>query len=128
MTDRNPILVVEDDPDGQAVVRHILEYHRWPVVVASNGERASDYLFQQQIHFSAAIVDLALPGMDGWQLLAAIRQNPATASLLCVAVTAFHSSKTRAAAIKAGFDAYIPKPVDSTGFIRTIDSLLSERD
>jgi len=128
MTDRNPILLVEDDPDGQAVVRHILEYHHWPVFVAPNGEIASEQLFQQHNHFSAAIIDLALPGMDGWQLLNAIRQNPATADLLCVAITAFHSSKTRAEAIKAGFDAYIPKPVDSTGFIRTVDSLLSERD
>lgn len=125
MADQYPILVVEDDPDGQVVVRHILEYHRWPVVVASNGEIASDYLQQNQ--FSAAIIDLALPGKDGWQLLSEIRQDPATADLLCVAITAFHSSKTRAEAIKAGFDAYIPKPVDSTGFIRTIDSLLSER-
>lgn len=126
MTDPAPILLVEDDPDGQAVIRHILEHYHWPVVVTSNGESASDRLFGDGTPFSAAIIDLALPGMDGWQLLNAIRQNPQTANLLCVAITAFHSSKTRVAAIKAGFDAYITKPVDSMGFIRTMESLLQE--
>jgi len=127
MIDMAPILLVEDDPDGQAVVRHILEYHQWPVVVASNGEEAAAHLFKDGVKFSIAIIDLALPGMDGWQLLNAVRTTSATADLLCVAITAFHSSKTRSEAIKAGFDAYIPKPVDTTGFIRTVESLLAER-
>ena len=50
--------------------------------------------------------------------------HPATAGLLCIAVTAFHTSKTREHALRAGFDAYFSKPLDATSFARQLEGLL----
>ena len=119
-----PILIVEDDPDGQELVSHVIGYLKIPHVVVGDAEAAGKHLFASGESFRAVIVDLALPGKDGWELLAEIREHKATAQLMCVAVTAFHTSKTREQALRAGFDAYFSKPLDATHFARELESLL----
>ncbi|MCU0476092.1 MAG: response regulator [Anaerolineae bacterium] len=117
------VLVVEDDPDGQEVVSTILEHLNIRTTVAANAEDAERFLFGGT-PFNAVIVDLALPGKDGWELLRDILANPQTANIPCVAVTAFHTSKLREEAIQAGFSAYFAKPIDSTAFARRLESLM----
>jgi CheY-like chemotaxis protein len=118
------ILVVEDDPDGQEVVSTILEHLRVAMDVTGSVEEAERLLFQQGQRYQAAIIDLALPGKDGWQLLDSILNTPETASMPCVAITAFHTSKLREDAIAAGFTAYFAKPIDATTFARRLEELL----
>lgn len=118
------ILIVEDDPDGQALVSHVIGHLNIPHEVVGDAEKALSKLFEEGQDFQAVIIDLALPGKDGWELLADIRNNPATAGLMCVAVTAFHTSKTREEALRIGFDAYFSKPLDATRFARELASLL----
>lgn len=122
MEEARRILVVEDDPDGQAVVAHVLDYLNVPIDVAGDADQASRFL--QTAPYRAIIIDLALPGRDGWDLLAEIQQNGHTAQVPCIAVTAFHTSKMREEAIKAGFTAYFPKPIDATSFARELEALL----
>src|SRR5690349_19416999 len=102
-----PILIVEDDPDGQAVVAHIASYLKIPHQVVGDAEKAIVKLFgsgeTSAETYGAVIIDLALPGKDGWELLADIRGNPATSDVVCIAVTAFHTSKMREDALLAGF-------------------------
>lgn len=117
------ILLVEDDPDGREVVARILRFNRIPFSAADNAEEALEKLAVEP--FSAAILDLALPGMDGWTLLSQIQNNPALAHMRCVAVTAFHSSEVAVKAIEAGFLAYFPKPLDSTSFVRELQRVLA---
>ncbi len=119
-----PILVVEDDPDGQALVSHVIGHLNIPHDVVGDAEKAVKKLFESGESYQAVIIDLALPGKDGWELLADIRDNAETANLMCVAVTAFHTSKTREDALRAGFDAYFSKPLDATHFSRELASLL----
>ena len=118
------ILVVEDDPDGQAVVAHILEYLNIQIDIAGDAEMAGEYLFDSGIVYNAVIVDLALPGKDGWELLAEIQTHPATNNFPCLAVTAYHTSKLREEAIAAGFTAYFSKPIDATTFARELETML----
>jgi CheY-like chemotaxis protein len=117
------ILVVEDDPDGQAVVAHVLTYLNIPIDVAEDAEQALEYLFNSGHTYSPVTIDLALPGKDGWELLTEIRNHTATVDLPCVAVTAFHTSKIRDQALKAGFTAYFSKPLDATSFARQLEAL-----
>jgi two-component system, sensor histidine kinase len=117
------ILVVEDDPDGQALVTHILEYLNHPLDVVGDAEQASRYLFDDARVYQAVIIDLGLPGRDGWSLLAEIRGNEYTYGLHCIAVTAFHTSKVREETVKAGFNAYFSKPLDVMGFAKVLESL-----
>lgn len=116
------LLVIEDDPDGQELVGRMLGYYRIPYEVAANAEEAWDRLNAQ--HYTAAIVDLALPGADGWTLLNAIRSNPTTAEMPCVAITAYHSAEVAVKAIAAGFQAYFPKPLETSSFVQNLEQLL----
>lgn len=119
-----PILIVEDDPDGQVLVSHVVGHLNMQHDVVGDAENAMSRLFESGDTYQAVIIDLALPGKDGWELLETIRSNPRTEALTCVAVTAFHTSKTREEALRAGFNAYFPKPLDVTGFARELESLL----
>lgn len=121
------ILVVEDDPDGQEVVATILEHVGLGFAVASNAEEAEEWLFNSNAAFDAVIIDLALPGKDGWDLLREMQVNGATANIPTLAVTAYHSSKTREEALTAGFTAYFAKPIDATNFVRELEALLSTK-
>jgi CheY-like chemotaxis protein len=118
------ILVVEDDPDGQVVVATILEHMNIPLDVAGNSTEAERFLFNIRTRYNAVIIDLALPDKDGWELLSEIQAAPDTKDVPCIAVTAYHTSKLREEAVKAGFVAYFAKPIDSTSFIRQLEAIL----
>lgn len=122
--DKWHILVVEDDPDGQEVMATILEHLNISLDVANNVAEAEALLFRPGAHYNAAIIDLALPDKDGWELLSEILAKPETAQMPCIAVTAYHTSKLREDAIKAGFTAYFAKPLDSTSFVRRLEEVL----
>ncbi len=119
-----PILIVEDDPDGQVLVSHVITHLNIPCQVVSDAEKAMEILFQSEQFFQAVIIDLALPGKNGWQLLTAIRANEKTKDLFCIAVTAFHTSKTRDEAQRAGFNAYFSKPLNASQFAGDLQALL----
>jgi CheY-like chemotaxis protein len=118
------LLVVEDDPDGQEVVSVMLEHLGVPTDVAGTAYEAEAMLFRAGQQYNAIIIDLALPDKDGWELLATIQAHHHTASVPCVAVTAFHTSRLREQAMQAGFAAYFPKPIDAAAFARRLESLL----
>jgi CheY-like chemotaxis protein len=119
------ILVVEDEPDGQEFIAEILKIFNMSTEQAMNAEEALTLLKDKE--YTSVIIDLALPGMDGIQLVQQIRQT-LRSNLPCIAITAFHSSKVKQQALAAGFDAYFAKPFDHTNFIRELDRLISEHN
>jgi len=118
-------LVVEDEPDGQLVVAGILEYFNVASDAVGTAEDALQALAKHP--YEVVIIDLALPGMDGLDLVRTIRQNPATANLPCVAITAYHTSSVKQQAIDSGFNAYFAKPLDDTLFAQEINRMVSGR-
>jgi len=104
------ILIVEDEPDGQEVAMEMLGSFGITADVVGSAEEALNLL--EQHPYSAAIIDLALPQMDGLTLLKTIRKNPATSHLPCIAYTAYHSSLVKKQALEVGCNAYLTKPVD----------------
>lgn len=118
------ILVVEDDPDGQEMITTMLQHLQYDVDTVDDAEDASRVLFDTRKSYDAVIIDLALPGKDGWELLSEIIENPDTSEIPCVAVTAHHTSKLREETIRAGFVAYFPKPIDATTLGRQLDQLI----
>ena len=117
------ILVVEDEIDGQEVVAELLSYSNIQSDAVMTGEEALKLLKSRT--YNGVAIDLALPGMDGWEVLQAIRSNPETAGLPCVAMTAFHTSSVRQQALEAGFDGYFPKPLDDSTFVRELSRVIS---
>ena len=116
-------LVVEDDPDGQEVVQRILRHYGIHYDTASDAESALEILKQHP--FTIAVIDLALPVMDGWGLIRRIKDNPVTSQIVCVAITAFHSSEVAMESTASGFAAYFPKPLNPTTFVREIEKAVA---
>lgn len=120
------LLVVEDEVDSANVVEMILNAAQIDTDVTSNAEEALDQVLSHPDKYAAIIIDLALPGMDGFALMKAIRATASVKHLRLIAVTAFHTPELRSRAIKAGFDAYVPKPLDTTLFVGTLERLLNQ--
>jgi two-component system, cell cycle response regulator DivK len=106
------------------MITTMLQYLQFAVDPVSDAEEAANILFNTNNRYDAIIIDLALPGKDGWELLSEILENPGTAHVPCVAVTAHHTSKLREDTIRAGFVAYFPKPIDGTALGRQLDMLI----
>jgi len=117
------ILVVEDEPDAREVMAEVLGQHEIATDVVGSAEEALSLLAERQ--YTAAVIDLALPGMDGLALIRKMRSNPQTADLPCVAVTAYHSSLVKKQALDAGCNAYMSKPVDNGYLLRELERVIS---
>lgn len=115
-------LVVEDDPDGQELVGRMLRHQRISFDSTFTAEDALDHLMNKS--YDMIIIDLQLPGMDGWTLLNTIRNYRELDHLPCVAVTAYHSTDVAVKALESGFTAYFPKPLDATSFVRELQGLM----
>jgi two-component system cell cycle response regulator DivK len=116
------ILVVEDEFDSIQMLSKILTHHGARVEVAKSGFECLKAL--ETAIPTLIIMDLALPGMDGWETLDKIRQNPRTAHIPVVAITAYHSPSVAEDAHHAGFNAYLPKPLDTNAFVQQIAGVI----
>lgn len=73
-----------------------------------------------------ALVDLSMPGLDGWKVLDALRADERTQSISCAAVSAF-ADGARKRALDHGFDAYLTKPFRRIELLETVESLLAKQ-
>jgi CheY-like chemotaxis protein len=116
------VLVVEDEYDSMEFVQGLLQHYGIHSVGASTGEEALEIL--RQMSPNLVIIDLALPGLDGWGLLKQLRANKALTGVPLVAITAFHTPELAEQAIEAGFSAYFAKPIDATSFVRELEGIV----
>ncbi len=118
------ILVVEDDPDGQEVVARMLKQVNIETEIAGTAEEAWEMLKAKA--YAGAIIDLALPGQDGFQLLNSIRSDPSLRKLRCIAVTAYHTPELKHDALQNGFDGYFAKPLNRTLFLGAVEDIFGQ--
>lgn len=102
------VLIVDDDPSSVDILAQLLRYHGFDVDAAVTGEEALTLLEDQM--YTLLVIDLALPGMDGWALLKAIRSDPRRESMRAVALTAYYDPVVWQQARSLGFEACYPKP------------------
>ena len=107
------ILIVEDSPDNMKLFRTLLTLRGHEVIGLSGGEGMLDTIAREQP--ALVLMDIQLPGKDGFALLAEIRGSP-HARLRVLALTAHAMQGDRERAIDAGFDGYITKPIDIRSF------------
>lgn len=117
------VLVIEDEADSMELVQELLSHYGISSVGAVSGEEALHTL--DDISPTLVIIDLALPGLDGWEVLNHLRAHPTLSKVPCVAITAFHTAELAEQAIEAGFDAYFAKPIDATSFVRELQTVVS---
>jgi CheY-like chemotaxis protein len=118
------VLVVEDDDDTREVLTVMLEMCGARVLCADTA-RAGLQTFRRE-HPQAIVSDIAMPGEDGYWLIGEVR-GPLGVSpdkVPAVAVTAFSGQHPRAAALAAGFQAHLAKPIDPDELCRTVAQLV----
>jgi CheY-like chemotaxis protein len=104
------ILIVDDDPTITTLLKLSFELEGHVVITASNGAEALEVA--RQIHPAAMVVDVMMPEMDGLELVRRLRDNPLTADIPIVCLSAKAMSDDVDQAIKAGVDDYLTKPCD----------------
>lgn len=117
------ILVIEDERDSMEMLCSLLNFHGFETTGVSTAEEALHFL--QEHSPSLIIVDLALPGMDGWGFLHSLQSDDALNQIPRIAVTAYHSMMVAQQAIQAGFNAYFAKPIDATTFVEEVREMIA---
>ncbi len=103
------VLVVEDNPANLVLAEEILKLGGYRTISASSAEHAQE-LIEKRLP-DLIILDIRLPGIDGLKFARMLRSSPITKRLPIIALTAQAMAGERAAALAAGFDAYVVKPV-----------------
>jgi len=116
------ILIIEDNPANLELVRYLLDAHGYSTLTAMNGEEGLRLFGSARPDI--VLCDLQLPILDGYEVLSEIRKDPARGNTIVIAVTAFSMSGDRAKVTAAGFDGYIPKPIDPTTFVQQVEGLV----
>jgi len=120
------LLLVEDQAINRQVAEELLRVFGLQVSACESAEAALECLQQQS--FDAALLDIQMPGMDGYELAGRIRANEKTATLPLIAVTANAISGDREKCLQAGFDEHVPKPIDPQRLYQVLSRYLAEAE
>jgi two-component system cell cycle response regulator DivK len=117
-----PILVVDDSADNRILTQLLLEGAGYTVRTAEDAAQA--LLALETFRPSLILMDIQLPGMDGLKLTRRLRAMPRFAKIRIVALTAYAMPGDESAALDAGCDGYITKPIDTRAFPELIRTYL----
>lgn len=119
------VLLADDEPDSLSLIHDILSLHGARVYQASNG--AQFRALFKSMSPTIVVVDLSMPKPDGWDLLAEIRGAAHNSRVPVVAVSAYYSEKVIQEAERAGFNAFLPKPIRSSSLLNTLVDVVGGR-
>ncbi len=117
------ILYVEDNPENKLLVRRVLEAQGYRVVDADDG--LSGIRLAQEVQPDLILMDINLPGMDGYEAATKIKSIPSLRHVPIVALTANVMQGDRERSLAAGCDGYLPKPIDIDQLIEQIEAFLA---
>lgn len=121
---RLKVLFVDDDADARRLTSVVLRAHGAEVVAVASAAEALEAMRTQR--FDALVSDLAMPGLDGLELMRAVRQLPPEQGrdIAAIAVTGHSTPAVRRTALEAGYDWHIAKPVPALTLIDLIDGVI----
>jgi two-component system, cell cycle response regulator DivK len=119
------ILIVEDNEKNLKLARDLLERTGYTVLAAGTGEVGVQIARERRPDL--VLMDVQLPGMDGFAALRALREDATTRDLVVVAFTASVMREDLARIEAAGFDGYVAKPISVREFPATVASLCARR-
>jgi CheY-like chemotaxis protein len=117
------VLLVDDDPRNLFALSSVLERRNMKVLTATNGSEAIQ-LVESTPQLGIVLMDIMMPGMDGYQAIGAIRQNPAHRRLPIIALTAKAMKGDREKCLEAGASDYLAKPVNTEQLLSTLRNWL----
>lgn len=120
------LLCIEDNPANLRLIAGVMSgYPKCRLVTASSGPTGLSQVTRQKP--DVVVTDLHLPGMDGFEVLHRLRAEPATATVPIIALSARASPREIERGLRAGFDAYLTKPLDIDRFLATINHALQRQ-
>jgi len=103
------VLLIEDNEDGREMMATMLAVHGYPVTQAADGLQGVAAACANPP--AAALVDIGLPGIDGYEVARRLRQDPATRGIRLIALTGYGLAEDQRRVLEAGFDQHLVKPV-----------------
>jgi len=118
------ILIVEDNEKNRKLARDVLQVKGYRTIEAETAEAALALVTTQIPEL--VLMDIQLPGMNGIQALAKLRESPATKHIPVIAFTASVMPQDQHQIVSAGFDGFISKPISVKEFVATVAATLQK--
>ena len=117
------ILCVEDNADNLFMLQRRLTRRGFEVTISMNGAQSVEWA--KTLLPDLIVMDLNLPGLDGWEATRRLKNQPETKHIPIIVLTAEYTQKSREKALAVGCDEFALKPIDFEGLVGKIQSLLS---
>jgi len=118
------ILIVDDELDVVVPIQFLMEQQGYSVLTAQRGEDALDLIYQYKPDL--VLLDIMLPGIDGWQVCEIVRLNPNYRDTKIIFLTAKGRREEIAKGLALGADAYITKPFSNAELVAEVKNLLED--
>lgn len=118
------ILMIEDNAQNRYLAGFLLEASGWEMVHAEDGP--SGLALARMVDPVLILLDIQLPGMDGYAVARALRADPRSAAVPIVAVTSYAMAGDRERCLASGCDGYIEKPIDPQTFVALVERFVPE--
>jgi twitching motility two-component system response regulator PilH len=117
------VLIVDDSPTEQHVMANALQQHGYETVVASDGAEA--IAVAEARHPDVILMDVVMPGMNGFQATRKLSGNPTTALIPVVMITTKDQETDRVWGLRQGAVQFLVKPVDDKALVAAVEATLS---
>ena len=120
----NKILIVDDEPGIVVALQFLMEQQGYNVMTAESGEFALELIYQYNPNL--VLLDIMLPGIDGWEVCEIVRLNPDCRNIKIIFLTAKKSEIDIAKGLALGGDAYITKPFSNDELVAKVKEILDQ--
>lgn len=125
MTDKPlSILLIDDDPHTRNMFEMVTSHHNVELATANDAETALTYLRDNKP--DVIVLDIMLPGIDGYQALNQIRKQTLAPDVRVVATTAYYTADTQSEVFARGFSGYLPKPLNPSTLVEYLESVVAK--
>lgn len=119
------ILLIEDNEQNRYLVTFLMQARGWEVVQAADGP--AGLALAAETGPALILLDIQLPGMDGYEVARRLRENPKLATVPLLAVTSYAMPGDRERCLASGCNGYIEKPIDPEIFARQVEQFLESQ-
>jgi len=120
------VLMIEDNEQNRYLATFLLERRGHSVVSSADGPSGIEEA--ARLRPDIILLDIQLPGLDGYAVARALRRNPALDAIPIVAVTSYAMPGDREKALEAGCTGYLEKPIDPDTFVDSIERFLPPKE
>jgi chemosensory pili system protein ChpA (sensor histidine kinase/response regulator) len=117
------VLIIDDSPSVRQINSKLIKNAGWQAMIAKDGLEALELLQESRELPDVILTDVEMPRMDGYELLASLKRQPALSRIPVIMITSRAGDKHRRKALDLGACEYLTKPYEDTALIETIKRL-----